>query len=153
MGWRFCSNIESSRSLGHSAEDVLLSGAQQRALFWRCKLEAQQQTDRCWNHGQVSICFQLFQTCLVHLKYNRRGGCLGATWDDYFTAFPTLTHYLSHFGKKKYGSWLWLSASRTYRVTDLYTSKSKPETPSGFTLNSNKILVGGINLIYTFLFL
>lgn len=25
---------------------------------------------------------------------------MGATWDDYFTAFPTLTHYLSHFGKK-----------------------------------------------------
>lgn len=44
VGWRFCWNIESSRSLGHSAEDVLLSGAQQRGLFWRCKLEAQQQT-------------------------------------------------------------------------------------------------------------
>lgn len=58
----------------------------------RCVLEVttQQRIDGSWNHGQVSICFQLFWTCLIHLNYNRRGGCLGAIWDNYFVAFPTL---------------------------------------------------------------
>lgn len=47
-------------------------------------------TNRSQNSGQVGICFQLFGTCLRHWQFNSRGGRLGAGWDNYFSAFPTL---------------------------------------------------------------